>query len=457
MPFSATWSSITYGNGVFVAVARNSADVAYSSDGSTWSSATIPGGVASWYSVTYGNGEFVAVANNSADAAYSVDGSAWTLATLPSSSNWQSVAYGNGRFVALATGTSSAAYSSDGSTWSTETMPVSANWYSIAYGNGEFVAVALGSDNAAYSSDGLTWSGATMPSSTNWYSITYGDGVFVAISDNSSVATSTNGSDWSGASLPSFADWSSVVFGNGVFVAVSYNNTIGAVATSLTAAPSSPIDLTAPSGGGSGGGSSPSAAQLRITASNLIEPYGASWSASADVSGVQPGDTAAVSGTVFTFAGTASTNYAASTVEPTNPGTYSITPSRSTVTITPNGDAANYGATIEYVPGTLVISAATLVTPTMTGISVPAHSVVFNAVLHGEMLQGTDSVSISGATTHILSRSPLRVVVRVALTRPARIGEYVAVVRFVRGRAARFYLSVMRHGNALEVRASLRP
>jgi hypothetical protein len=48
---------------------------------------------ASWRSVTYGNGKFVAVAYKTA-AAYSADGINWTEATIPSSADWRSVCFG---------------------------------------------------------------------------------------------------------------------------------------------------------------------------------------------------------------------------------------------------------------------------------------------------------------------------------------------------------------------------
>jgi hypothetical protein len=70
MPASATWRSVTYGNGVFVAVAANSAIAATSPDGITWTQRALPSS-ANWQYVTYGNGVFVAVAANSAIAATS--------------------------------------------------------------------------------------------------------------------------------------------------------------------------------------------------------------------------------------------------------------------------------------------------------------------------------------------------------------------------------------------------
>ena len=77
LPSSATWKSVTYGNGKFVAVASSSTTAAYSTDGITWTAATLPSSH-SWYSVTYGNGKFVAVAGSSTTAALSRYGDVWT-------------------------------------------------------------------------------------------------------------------------------------------------------------------------------------------------------------------------------------------------------------------------------------------------------------------------------------------------------------------------------------------
>ena len=42
LPISGYWFSLTYGNGLFVAVAYNSAAAAYSTDGVNWTGATLP-------------------------------------------------------------------------------------------------------------------------------------------------------------------------------------------------------------------------------------------------------------------------------------------------------------------------------------------------------------------------------------------------------------------------------
>jgi hypothetical protein len=61
---------------------------------------TLPGST-NWQYVTYGNGVFVAVAANSAIAATSPDVITWTQRALPASATWRSVTYGNGVFVAV--------------------------------------------------------------------------------------------------------------------------------------------------------------------------------------------------------------------------------------------------------------------------------------------------------------------------------------------------------------------
>ena len=114
---------------------------------------------ASWYSVTYGNGKFVAVddSNYSTKAAYSEDGITWTATTMPSTSQWISVTYGNGKFVAIADNSDIAAYSEDGINWTVSTLPISRYWRSVTYGNGKFVALASSSADTAFSYDGINW------------------------------------------------------------------------------------------------------------------------------------------------------------------------------------------------------------------------------------------------------------------------------------------------------------
>jgi hypothetical protein len=93
---------------VFVAVSGNPGTVAATSqDGITWTARTLPSSK-TWSSVTYGNGVFMAVSfdtnYDSTVAATSPDGIIWTARTLPISQYWSSVTYGNGKFVVVGNG-----------------------------------------------------------------------------------------------------------------------------------------------------------------------------------------------------------------------------------------------------------------------------------------------------------------------------------------------------------------
>lgn len=132
---------------------------------------------AKWYSVCYGNGKFVAVARqltahtseSTNAAAYSTDGINWTQTTLPAIGAWDSVCYGNDKFVAVMNSLSSskpsiAAYSTDGINWTQTTIFDCGNYYgdlSVCYGNGKFVTVIGNETNVAYSTDGINWNSTT--------------------------------------------------------------------------------------------------------------------------------------------------------------------------------------------------------------------------------------------------------------------------------------------------------
>ena len=82
-------------------------DRVYSMKGSIWTLCTSAADN-DWLSVTYGNGMFVAVANTGTGnrVMTSPDGITWTIRTSAADNEWRSVTYGNGMFVAVAnTGT----------------------------------------------------------------------------------------------------------------------------------------------------------------------------------------------------------------------------------------------------------------------------------------------------------------------------------------------------------------
>jgi len=224
-----TWTGVTYGNGLFVAVSSTGvANVVMTSpDGITWTSRT-SGNTTAWQGVTYGNGLFVAVATNKVMT--SPDGITWTPRTSANNNTWQSVTYGNGLFVAVAiSGTGNRVMTSpDGITWTPRTSAANNNWYGVTYGNGLFVAVATtGTGNRVMTSpDGIAWTPRTSANDNNWRSVTYGNGLFVATAGGGTIAhskvmTSPDGITWMTRTSPEDQTWYSVTYGNGLFVAVA--------------------------------------------------------------------------------------------------------------------------------------------------------------------------------------------------------------------------------------------
>jgi len=178
---SATWTAVAYGNSRFVAVSSGGTASSISTNGTTWSAGGALPSSTTWSAVTYGNGTFVAVAGNAGAttaAAYSTDGVSWTSATLPSA-NWTSVVYGNGRFVAVSQGGTSAAYSFDGITWTASTLPSSGSWVKVRYGQGTFVAIqgfsAATSNSIATSTNGVTWTARSLLSTAAWTATAFGN------------------------------------------------------------------------------------------------------------------------------------------------------------------------------------------------------------------------------------------------------------------------------------------
>lgn len=265
---ASTWTSVTYGNGLFVAVAGFGTDrIMTSPDGVTWTSRG--SSTDSWTGITYGNSVFVAVGSGSTNRVMtSTDGITWTNRSIPTSSSgaqWKSVTWGNNKFVAISdTGFNDRVMTSpDGVTWTYAQAIHNGNWSSIAYGNNLFVATAtsFGGGGSSFdyvmtSSDGTTWTPRTAAVAVGWNAVVYGGGKFVAVSSSGSsrVMTSTDGITWTGHTAADASGWSSVTYGNGVYVAIATNGsgarvmTSGALVapTTTTTAPATTTTTTAP-------------------------------------------------------------------------------------------------------------------------------------------------------------------------------------------------------------------
>ncbi len=244
------WTSVSYGNGVYVAVGTDNATIgtkrykiATSIGGVSWTMRTVSGDSNQYsglYSIAFGNSTFVAVGDqvNSTSAFLALtssDGVNWTKRTSGSWNNqfWRGVTYGNGLFVTVGKG--NAAYptaeqvmtSPDGVTW-TSRAPANTNiWSSVAYGNGTFVAVAQDQGSSANqvmtSPDGITWTARSSPVA-GWISVAYGNGLFVAVSAGTQIMTSPNGITWTSRTSATAASGYNVTYGNGKFVIVAAYN-----------------------------------------------------------------------------------------------------------------------------------------------------------------------------------------------------------------------------------------
>ena len=113
--------------------------------GITWTSRTSATDN-NWRGVTYGNGIFVAVAMTGTGnrVMSSPDGITWTSQVSAIDNSWNFVTYGGGLFVAVAnTGSGNRVMTSpDGITWTSQASAADIQWFGATYGGGLFVAVA---------------------------------------------------------------------------------------------------------------------------------------------------------------------------------------------------------------------------------------------------------------------------------------------------------------------------
>ena len=224
-PYSAAgdndfWYSVTYGNGLFVAVGSTDDLVMTSPDGINWTPRSATG---SWLSVTYGNGLFVAVGSDTSAVMTSPDGINWTTQSTPAAGGWRAVTYGNGLFVAVGIAGSIVMTSPDGVHW-TQRSAAGDNdfWQGVTYGNGLFVAVGSSGDRVMTSPDGINWTvQSAAGNNDSWTSVTYGNGLFVAAGLSSlgdSIMISADGVEW--VPQVTTSGWNAITYGNGLFVAV---------------------------------------------------------------------------------------------------------------------------------------------------------------------------------------------------------------------------------------------
>ena len=218
LPSSTYWKSVTYGDGKFVAV--TSSGFTYSLDGINWKSIFPYMGSYLYYWVYFLNNTFIAIdVSGGKTGAYSTDGITWISTTLPNGVQYNSMTYGDNKFVAVGGGTTDKGmYSTDGINWSELTLPNSGTWKSVAYGNGKFIAIRSDSTSAAYSTNGINWSSLTLPASGD-FRLIFANGKFMLFSYKKTIY-STDGTNWTTADNNLGISWGQVIYDGEKFVAV---------------------------------------------------------------------------------------------------------------------------------------------------------------------------------------------------------------------------------------------
>lgn len=254
----ATWYSITYSKnqGLFVAVGNYSEFVdgvsyirgiiAYSTNGTTFATGTIPNGF--WQSVTYAQDKeiFVAVGDkvgnedgsSSGGTAYSEDGITFKPGNI-TKRYWRSIVYAQDKGLFVVAGYNFTAYSTDGINFTEKAVGFqSFDWQSIVYVKEKNIFVSVGIPDIAtntnaiiYSYDGITFNRGVIPIGT-WRSITFGNGLFVAVGKDV-MAYSTDGQTFNKSGINS-GEWYSILYGNNLFVVVGSNGAMSYILSDLS-------------------------------------------------------------------------------------------------------------------------------------------------------------------------------------------------------------------------------
>lgn len=220
------WTAVGTNGNIFIAGASNpvssTSKMMYSYDTVNWTAFDGPFGTGQWRDIVYGD-KFVITGWGS--MAYSTDGLSWTKATVNTGVNWEGIAYSaaDGYATVGQNGAARVIRSPNGINWNNASSVGYANpWLSVAYGNGVFVAVAQASTHIT-STDGFTWTGRNTNMSGNARSIHFSNGQFVVVGDNGTILTSTDGINWTTRTSNTSAVLYDVTYGNGTWVASGHN------------------------------------------------------------------------------------------------------------------------------------------------------------------------------------------------------------------------------------------
>jgi len=178
MPATATWAGIAYGGGRFVAVAGNATGngnaSAYSTNGTAWSAGGNLPSSSQWRNVFWTGRGFFAHNDLGTNAAFSTDGTSWVSRTMPISPVGCGAAdVTKGRIVIPPVLDGNIGYYSDddGATWTATTFSAARRWTSVAHNGQRFASVAYnGSNSATYSLGGVYVSGTLVLADLGYFS-----------------------------------------------------------------------------------------------------------------------------------------------------------------------------------------------------------------------------------------------------------------------------------------------
>ena len=198
--------------------------VAYSSDGSSWRLAALPGSV--YYLASTGSNHFLAAGDDGFYA--STNGYTWTTLTgLPFLEYLDDVVYSNGKYLILGPDSDyddSLVYSTNAtfSAWTQKKINITASISTVSWGKNVFVASARSSGTSAFytSPDGATWTKQTVSGTGRVNKIRYLDNRFVAVGSGGAIYTSYDTVTWTKRPTPCRDALFDVCFGKGTLVAV---------------------------------------------------------------------------------------------------------------------------------------------------------------------------------------------------------------------------------------------
>ena len=184
-------------------------------------------------SITYGNGKYVAVGTGDKFynklCAYSEDGINWTQCSYADNDmRLRDVIYANNKFVAVGYGNdkySGCMYSEDGVNWQQGNgLNYSDSYDSLSYGNGKFIATTS-KGKYAYSSDGINWTEKYAFQNDNYFSAFYNNH-FIVFGNLRECYTSADGINWiQQSSLKKGI--SSLTYADNKFLFTSFDSTFG--------------------------------------------------------------------------------------------------------------------------------------------------------------------------------------------------------------------------------------